>query len=69
MPMKVHKIGWWLIVVGAINWGLVGLAGLLGNASSLNVVHMVLGSSPQLENFVYVLVGGAGVAMLTSNRK
>lgn len=63
--MKVHKIGWWLVTVGAINWGLVGLAGLLGNTSNLNVVHMVLGASPQLENLVYVLVGASGIAMLT----
>jgi uncharacterized protein len=68
--MRVHKIGWWLIVIGAINWGLVGLSGLLGNAAAnLNIVHMILGTSPQLENLVYVLVGGAGVAMLTSNKK
>lgn len=67
--MRIHKIGWWLVMVGAINWGLVGLAGLLGNTSDLNVVHMVLGSSPQLENLVYVLVGASGVTMLTQKTK
>lgn len=66
--MRAHKVGWWLIVIGAINWGLVGLAGLLGNASNLNVVHMVLGNSPQLENLVYVLVGAAGIGLLTTQK-
>ncbi|TSC69332.1 MAG: hypothetical protein G01um101456_237 [Parcubacteria group bacterium Gr01-1014_56] len=49
-----------LVIVGAINWGLVGLGWLVGNAD-WNVVHMLLGSSMQLEALVYVLVGAAGV--------
>lgn len=48
-----------LLVVGALNWGLVGLGGFMG--SDLNVVHMVLGSWPQVEWVVYVLVGLAGL--------
>jgi uncharacterized membrane protein YuzA (DUF378 family) len=48
-----------LLVVGALNWGLVGLGGFMG--SNLNVVNMVLGSWPQVEWLVYVLVGLAGL--------
>lgn len=48
-----------LLVVGTLNWGLVGLGGFMG--SDLNVVHMVLGSWPQVEWVVYVLVGLAGL--------
>lgn len=44
-----------LVVVGAINWGLVGLL-------NLNVVEMVLGMS--LAKIVYILVGVAGVLVL-----
>lgn len=49
-----------LLVVGALNWGLVGLASLL-NMGNLNVVNLVLGSWPMVENLVYVLVGLAGL--------
>lgn len=48
-----------LLVVGALNWGLVGLGGFMG--TDLNVVHMLLGSISVLENVVYVLVGLAGI--------
>ncbi|OGI86275.1 hypothetical protein A3A05_00310 [Candidatus Nomurabacteria bacterium RIFCSPLOWO2_01_FULL_41_12] len=48
-----------LVIVGAINWGLVGVGMLMG--SDLNVVGMLLGSMPTLLAVVYVLVGVAGV--------
>ena len=48
----------WLVIVGAINWGLVGLL-------SLNVVEMVLGGADSvLVRAVYVLIGLAGVYKL-----
>ena len=40
--MKLHTIAWILIIIGALNWGLVGLGGLLGG--NWNVVSMILGS-------------------------
>jgi hypothetical protein len=52
-----------LVVVGGVNWGLVGLGMLLGN-SSWNVVKMIVGSIPMLEGVVYVLVGVAAVMMI-----
>lgn len=51
-----------LVVVGALNWGLVGLGGFLG--MNLNVVNLLLGSWPQVEWVVYILVGLAGIAKL-----
>jgi uncharacterized membrane protein YuzA (DUF378 family) len=54
-----------LIVVGALNWGLVGL-GALVSSSDWNVVHMLLGSWPAVESIVYVLVGLAGLHHLVS---
>ncbi len=48
-----------LVIVGALNWGLVGLGGYMG--SDLNLVSMLLGSVPVVENLVYLLVGLAGV--------
>lgn len=50
-----------LVIVGALNWGLVGLGDFAG--SNLNVVNLVLGgvAGGQLESLVYVLVGLAGL--------
>lgn len=51
-----------LVIVGALNWGLVGLL-------DLNVVNMVLGSMAGLEKIVYILVGLSGVLMLAQWNK
>lgn len=48
-----------LVIVGAINWGLVGLL-------NLNLVSTVLGSMMGLEKIVYILVGLSGVLMLVN---
>lgn len=53
------KIGWTLMAVGGLNWGLVGVGMLLG--SNLNVVNLLLGSMPTVEAIVYVLVGVATI--------
>lgn len=52
--MSHHTIAWWLVVIGAVNWGLVGLL-------DYNVVATVLGAGSLLERVVYVLIGLSGV--------
>lgn len=44
-----------LVLIGALNWGLVGLGAFLG--INLNLVNLILGSIPTLEWIVYLLVG------------
>lgn len=51
-----------LVVVGGINWGLVGLGTLLGG--NWNVVNLILGGVPTLEAVVYVLVGLSAIKMI-----
>lgn len=51
-----------LVVVGGVNWGLVGLGMLMG--SDWNVINMILGSVPTLEAIVYVLVGLSAIKMV-----
>ena len=46
-----------LVVIGGINWGLVGLGGFLG--MNLNVVNLLLGAWPMVELIVYLVVGVA----------
>lgn len=47
------------LIIGGINWGLVGIGMLMG--SDWNVVHMVFSAMPTLEAIIYVLVGLAAV--------
>lgn len=44
-----------LLVIGGLNWGLVGLGNFLDR--DLNVVNALLGSWPSVEWIVYLLVG------------
>lgn len=67
--MKVlHMIAFILLVIGGVNWGLVGL-GWLAGGMDWNVVHMLLGFSMQLEAIVYVLVGLSAVWLLFTHKK
>lgn len=53
----VELVATLLVVVGAINWGLVGLLGM-------NVVSELVGSWPMVERVVYILVGASGLWLL-----
>ncbi len=46
----LHIIAFILLIVGGLNWGLVGLF-------HFDLVHAVLGSIGWLQNLVYILVG------------
>ncbi len=51
------KIGWWLIIIGALNWGLVG-------AFDWNLVEVLLGNWDWAVRLVYILVGVAALGSL-----
>lgn len=58
--MRLNVIDWVsliLVIVGALNWLLVGLF-------DFNVVNALFGSVPVLESIVYVIVGLAGLWMI-----
>ncbi|HVV39173.1 MAG TPA: DUF378 domain-containing protein [Candidatus Paceibacterota bacterium] len=64
----IAMIGYWLVVIGGLNWGLVGLGWLMGGAD-WNVVHMLIGSlGTTIEGAVYLLVGLATVWMLAMTK-
>jgi len=51
MDMKtMHFIAFTLVLVGALNWGLVALF-------DFNLVTAIFGSWPMLERWVYIFVG------------
>ncbi|MEN9557984.1 MAG: hypothetical protein RL141_353 [Candidatus Parcubacteria bacterium] len=53
----LHKVSWVLLVIGGLNWGLVG-------AFRFNLVEQLLGSWPMVVRIVYILVGLAALSML-----
>ncbi len=55
----LHKAAGVLVIVGALNWGLVGVA-------KFNLVMALLGAWPMVERIVYVVIGLAALAMLTA---
>ncbi|MBW3014767.1 DUF378 domain-containing protein [Candidatus Woesearchaeota archaeon] len=51
-------LGWLafiLVVIGGLNWGLVGIGMLAGK--NMNVLNIVFGSIPALEAIIYIIVG------------
>ncbi len=59
----MKKLAWVLVIVGALNWGLVGLGWLFGGMN-WNVVNLILGGIPTVEGIVYLLVGISAVVTL-----
>jgi uncharacterized membrane protein YuzA (DUF378 family) len=57
----LHMVTFILVVVGALNWGLVG-------ALDFNLVNMLLGAWPMVEKLVYILVGLSAVYLLVTHK-
>jgi len=51
-----------LVIVGALNWGLVGLL-------SIDLVALLFGAMSTLSRIVYTLVGLAGVYIAVTSQK
>ncbi len=52
-----------LVLIGALNWGLVGIGMLMG-LGGWNVVGRLLGAWPMVEAIVYILVGVAAIVKI-----
>lgn len=57
----VHCVAWVLLLVGGLNWGLVGLF-------DFNLVEVIFGSWPVVLRVVYVLVGLSAVMALVQKK-
>lgn len=55
----LHMVVFTLVIVGAVNWGLVGLL-------DFNLVTVIFGSLG-LEKLVYILVGASGVYLAATH--
>ncbi|MGD9109897.1 MAG: DUF378 domain-containing protein [Phycisphaerales bacterium] len=60
MTRKMHPLCWVgfvLLIVGGLNWGLVGLF-------NFNLVTAIFGKVPVLERIIYVLVGLSAIGVI-----
>ena len=58
----MSTLGFYLVIIGAINWGLVGIGHFLN--MELNVVHLLFGNWAWLPALIYIIVGICGVMLL-----
>ena len=58
---SLHMVAFILTIVGALNWGLVGLF-------SFNLVSVIFGSWPTVETVVYILVGVSAVYLIATHK-
>lgn len=57
----LHMLAFILVVVGALNWGLVGVA-------DFNLVNKIFGSWEMIERIVYILVGLSAVYLALNHK-
>lgn len=62
----LHVIAFTLAMVGALNWGLVGIGGFVG--ADWNLVHIILGAWPAIEWIVYILVGLSAILLVVGHK-
>lgn len=55
----VCKIVGAIAIIGALNWGLIGIA-------NFNLVDTIFGAGSVISRIVYILVGLSGLALLSS---
>ncbi len=53
----ITQIAFWLVIIGALNWGLVGLL-------DLNLVDTLFGTLGIISRIVYVLVGISAIWLI-----
>lgn len=58
----VHVISYVLVIVGALNWGLVGFFGF-------DLVASIFGDMSAVSRIVYALVGISAVVMIATHKK
>lgn len=56
----LHMVAFVLLIVGGVNWGLVGLF-------NFNLVTALLGSMPMIEKLVLILVGASAVYLAATH--
>lgn len=60
----IDWIAYILVVIGALNWGLVGLSSFSAVSYNWDLVALIFGSWPAVAAIVYLLVALSGVWVL-----
>lgn len=63
----INMIACILLVVGGLNWGLVGIGQFIG--ANLNLVNILFGWAPVIERIVYIVVGISAIVHAMSCMK
>ncbi len=63
----LHVVAFVLTVVGALNWGHMGVGYFVG--SNWNVVNLLIGTWPVFEAVVYILVGLSALWLIVEHKK
>lgn len=58
----LHVIAFVLVVVGGVNWGLVGIN------PSYNLITVLVGNWPVVEQVIYILVGLSAVYLAVTHK-
>ncbi|MBI2442358.1 MAG: DUF378 domain-containing protein [Candidatus Levybacteria bacterium] len=56
----LHMLAFTLTIVGAVNWGLVGLM-------NFNLVNLLFAAMPGVERLIYILVGVSAVYLAVTH--
>ncbi len=62
----LHVTAWVLLVIGGLDWGLIGLGGFAN--ANWNVIGLLLGNWPQLVWIIYILVGLSALWLLFTKK-
>jgi len=62
----LHKTAFILVIIGALNWGLIAIGYYMGQ--DWNVVNLLLGPWAWLEYLVYLLVGLSALLIVFSKK-
>ena len=57
----LHVVAFTLVIVGALNWGLLGLFGF-------NLVNALVGSMMGAEQLVYIVVGASALYIVATHK-
>jgi uncharacterized membrane protein YuzA (DUF378 family) len=58
---KIHMISFTLVILGALNWGLIGLF-------NMNLMGDLLKGYPVVEQLFYVLTGASGIYLIGTHK-
>lgn len=58
---KLHAVSFLSVMIGAINWGFIGLF-------NFNLVNSIFGFSPAFEHIIYVIVGLSAVYLIVQHK-